>query len=262
MFRRSLSRAGAVAAASTAVILGLALPASAHVTVNPKTLPGGGFGALTFRVPTEKDNASTTKVEVAMPAGQPIASIGVKPVPGWTVQVTKSKLAKPLVSDDGPVTEAVSRITWTATSPATAIAPGQFQEFEISGGPLPKTGTLTFKALQTYSDGSVVRWIETSTPGGAEPEHPAPVLTLTAPAATTAAAPAATAPAATATKQAAPVADSTDNTSRGIAIAALVAGLLGLLLGGIGFLAGRRRGAATAGEPGADREMVGSGRAE
>jgi Domain of unkown function (DUF1775) len=36
-----------------------------------------------------------------------------------------------------------------------------------------------FKALQTYSDGDVVQWIEPTVKGGAEPEHPPPVLKLT-----------------------------------------------------------------------------------
>jgi hypothetical protein len=38
---------------------------------------------------------------------------------------------------------------------------------------------LQFKASQTYSDGEVVQWIEPTVKGGAEPAHPAPVLTLT-----------------------------------------------------------------------------------
>ncbi|HEY3604568.1 MAG TPA: DUF1775 domain-containing protein, partial [Sporichthyaceae bacterium] len=39
---------------------------------------------------------------------------------------------------------------------------------------------LTFKVLQTYSNGDVVRWIEegSDTPGAEAPEHPAPTLEL------------------------------------------------------------------------------------
>ena len=36
-------------------------------------------------------------------------------MPGWTVAVEKTKLAKPVTTDDGQVTEAVTKITWTAT---------------------------------------------------------------------------------------------------------------------------------------------------
>lgn len=169
----------AVATAVTAGLVLLAGPAFAHVTVNPSQAQQGGYTKLTFRVPTESDTLSTTKVEVALPTDQPFASVSVKPHPGWTYSVQKTKLAQPITSDDGDVTEAVSTITWTADKGAE-IKPGEFDEFDISVGPLPKVGSLTFKALQTYSDGSVVRWIDEAKEGQPEPEHPAPVLTLTA----------------------------------------------------------------------------------
>jgi hypothetical protein len=37
---------------------------------------------------------------------------------------------------------------------------------------------IVFKALQTYSDGDIVRWIDEPAPG-VEADHPAPVLKLT-----------------------------------------------------------------------------------
>jgi hypothetical protein len=75
--------------------------------------------------------------------------------------------------------EAVSSITWTAEGP-TGIKPGEFDEFAISLGPLPTEGDeLVFKAVQTYSDGEVVRWIDEAT-GDEEVERPAPIVTLTA----------------------------------------------------------------------------------
>jgi uncharacterized protein len=90
-------------------------------------------------------------------------------------------LAKPVTTDDGTVTEAVREIDWTADSAASAIRPGEFDEFEILAGPLPDTASVTFKAIQTYSDGTIVSWIETPAPGSTtEPDHPAPVLSLSA----------------------------------------------------------------------------------
>lgn len=159
--------------------LALALPASAHVTVNPSTATGGSYSKLTFRVPTESDTASTKKLVVFFPQSTPFASANVKPHPGWTFKVTDHKLAKPITSEGGQVTEAVQKITWTATSAATQIKPGEFDEFDISLGPLPTSGSLAFKALQYYTDGSVVRWIDPTVAGQPEPDHPAPVLTLT-----------------------------------------------------------------------------------
>ncbi|MGH9036128.1 MAG: DUF1775 domain-containing protein, partial [Acidimicrobiia bacterium] len=52
---------------------------------------------------------------------------------------------------------------------------------EISGGPLPDdVDQMTFKAVQTYASGEIVRWIEEATAGGEEPDFPAPVLHLVA----------------------------------------------------------------------------------
>lgn len=217
-------------AAGLVGVLALAAPAAAHVTVNPSQADPGSYARVAFRVPTESDTASTTKLQVYLPTDTPVASVSVEPVPGWTIAVKHSKLATPLKTDDGSVTEAVSRITWTAGAGA-AIKPGQFQEFPVSLGPLPESGSLTFKALQTYSNGTVVRWIETSS-GGTEPANPAPVLTI-APSATP------TAPATTA------AAASTDSgTSAGtaltVAILGLIVGALGLILAGFAVVGSRR----------------------
>jgi uncharacterized protein YcnI len=159
-------------------VLGVTGTAAAHVVTNPGSAAMGSFADISFQVPDEEDAATTTSVVVAFPPDHPIASVDVKALPGWHVTVAHTKLTRPLQSDDGPVTEAVSRITWSGG----AIAPGTFEDFTVSLGPLPTdTGRLVFKAIQTYSNGDVVRWIDTSAPGGAEPEHPAPTLRLTSP---------------------------------------------------------------------------------
>src|SRR5258706_12152464 len=147
-----------VALATGIAVFGFAAAAQAHVTVNPDQATQGGFTRIAFQVPTESDTASTTKLDVFLPTDHPVASVSVMPVPGWTIAVTTSKLATPLTDDDGnKITEAVAQITWTASADG-AIKPGQFQEFAVSLGPLPQTDQLVFKVLQTYSDGSVVRW--------------------------------------------------------------------------------------------------------
>jgi uncharacterized protein YcnI len=168
-------RLPAAALAGATAVLVLAPAAAAHVTIQPKTSEPGGYAKEAFRVPNERDNASTLQVEVAFPADHPLASVAVQPVPGWTATVHKQKLATPLKTDDGEVTEAVSSIVWKGGR----IEPGQFQEFPVSLGPLPtNTHSLVFKTLQTYSDGTVVRWIDVPQQGAPEPEHPAPVLTV------------------------------------------------------------------------------------
>lgn len=172
-------RRGAVAALSTGLILLVgAVPASAHVRVTADSAAPGGYSKVTFRVPDERPDSATVKVEIALPAGQPMASVAVKPVPGWTVTTHQSKLAKPLKAHGGEITSTVSRIVWSGGK----IQPGQFQEFEINLGPLPEEGdSVMFKALQTYDNGEVVRWIDAPAADGSEPEHPAPVLQLVEP---------------------------------------------------------------------------------
>jgi uncharacterized protein YcnI len=142
----------------------LAGPAWAHVTIDPSEAPQGGFATVTFRVPNERDDAATTSVVVEFPPDHPIENASVQPVPGWTATVERSG-------------EAVTRITWTGGP----VQPGEFQQFPVSMGPLPDDADeLVFPAIQTYDSGEVVRWIEETPPSGEEPEHPAPVLTLTA----------------------------------------------------------------------------------
>jgi len=166
--------------AAAVLLLATAIPAGAHITVHSDDAVSGGYGQIAFRVPTESDTAATTSLQVAFPADRRFASVAVRPHPGWTYQVTKSTVDPPLVTDDGvKVTEAVSQIDWTATGPDTAVKPGEYDEFLIEAGPLPKADRLEFKAVQTYSDGTVVRWIDSAAAGSPEPEHPAPVLSIT-----------------------------------------------------------------------------------
>jgi periplasmic copper chaperone A len=170
--------------AALVVVVGMfgAAPAWAHVTVIAQgAAPGASDATITFRVPTESSTLKTNGLKVQLPLETPIASVLLAPTPDWTAKVTTSKLAKPITTDDGQVSEVVSEVDWTAQSASAAIGPGGFGEFTILAGQLPDASQLTFKAIQIYSDGSQVAWIEVPVPGNtAEPEHPAPVLTLSA----------------------------------------------------------------------------------
>jgi uncharacterized protein YcnI len=227
-----------VLAAGAALVLP-ATSALAHVTVNPREATGGGYAKLAFRVPNERDAAGTTKLEVNLPADHPFASVSVRPQAGWTYTVERTKLDPPIKSHDNEISEVVSKITWTGGT----IKPGEFNEFEVSVGPLPSDAdSITFKAIQTYSNGEIVRWIEDATPGGSEPERPAPVLKLTKAAAT--ATTATTAPGSEA--QAGEVAETAgkDAASKSDVDTARTFGILGMAFGLIGFvsaMAARRR---------------------
>jgi uncharacterized protein len=224
---------------AAAALSALALPAAAaaHVTVHPNKLPAGQFTVTGVRVPNEKDDASTTKVDVQMPDG--IASASTQPRDGWTAKVTMEKAAKPIEMHGETSTEEVARITWTADEGA-GVRPGEFVEFPVSlRVPDGAGSTLAFKALQTYSDGEVVRWI-----GAADSERPAPAVAVVAEDAVLEDVPAGAS--AEAQTQATPAAqeEDDDGPSTGLVIAALVLGGLGLLAGLAGLMAARRRPAA------------------
>ena len=250
MRARVLSRTAIVGVIATAGLVLSAIPAFAHITVTPGSVQAGSTAVLTFHVPNEESTADTTKVDVQIPVDHPIAQLLVKPVPGWTVSVKTVKLAKPLVTDDGQFTQAVSEVIWSGGQ----IAPGQFEDFSVSADPLPQgVSQLTFKAIQTYSNGDVVRWIDLRQPGQPEPDHPAPVLNLTA---GTAAAPPASGTSVSGTSgsgasgsgaaSASAVTTGSDDIARDIAIGGVVIGLLGLALGGLGWRRGRAATASSA----------------
>jgi periplasmic copper chaperone A len=110
---------------ATAVLTVLAgSTASAHVAVSPDTAVGGSEAQLTFRAPDEEAAAQFTKLVIHLPAAQPLASLATRPIPGWTASLTKSKLPKPITTDDSTATEYTSTITWSATD--GGVAPDQY----------------------------------------------------------------------------------------------------------------------------------------
>ncbi|WP_230195255.1 YcnI family protein [Streptomyces sp. NBC_00080] len=245
---RIATRVAAAAAVAGSAVLVLSSPAFAHVSVAAEgTAAKGGYAVVDFKVPNERDNASTTKLEVTFPTDHPLASAMPEPISGWKIEVTKSKLAKPIELHGKQISEAVSKITWTATG--KGIEAGYFQKFPVSVGALPEDADeLVFKAIQTYSNKEVVRWIEVQEDGAEEPENPAPVLALAAASEDehshgTSAEDASDessddAKAAASTTEAASDSDSSDTTARVLGVVGIVVGAAGVAYG---VLAGRRR---------------------
>ena len=236
-------------AVAAAVAAALALPATAaaHVTLQPSTAPADGFTRLDVRVPNERDDAATTKVDVQLPPG--FAFVSYEPRPGWKVTVKREKTDEPIEVEGGfEIDEQVSQITWSGGR----IGPGEFVDFGLSLR-MPKGeggDKLTFKALQTYDDGDVVRWI-----GPEDADEPAPIVTLTDPAtggghgapgstggdtsvSSTGAQEPAGAENASATTETAG-----DDGGDGLAIAALAVAVLALIAGLAALVAARRKGA-------------------
>ncbi len=234
MHRRSLWLAATFVVASPAA-------AQAHVSLHPNAIPAGSFVTTNIRVPNEENTASTTAVKVKLPAGV-LSALGAPPA-GWTFAAKTKKLAKPIKTDDGVVTAETTEVDYTGGR----IRPGAFESFPLTLS-IPasaKAGdVLAFPTVQTYSNGHVARWI-----GDATDDRPAPTVDVTAaggalldvtggdagppaklPANLVGGAQAAAAPAATIVRK----------QSNGLAIAALIVGALGLLLG-VTALAGRRK---------------------
>ncbi len=236
---------------AAALSLVTALPAAAHVTVQPGEANKGGYAKLAFRVPNESATAGTIKLEVSFPQDTPFSSVRTKPLAGWTAAITKEQLATPIKQGEREITQVVRTVTWTA-QPGVRIGPDEFTEFEISAGPLPDADQLLLPAVQTYDDGKVVSWDAPPAAEGAdEPDHPAPVLALVAAEgdghgggstdqAVAAGAEADSAPGDT------QVASGQDDTARWLGGAGLAVGALGIGLAGGALLAGRRRGASQA----------------
>ncbi|WP_329118325.1 YcnI family copper-binding membrane protein [Streptomyces sp. NBC_01353] len=172
-----IALAGGIAVSSVVLLSGTAF---AHVSVQPQgEAAKGGYATVNVKVPNERDNASTVKVEINFPTDHPLASVMPQPLSGWKAEVTKAKLAKPLELHGKKINEVVSKVTWTADG--SKIGPGQFQQFPLSLGRLPENADqLVLKAIQTYDNNEVVRWIEEPKEGAAEPQNPAPVLKLSA----------------------------------------------------------------------------------
>jgi uncharacterized protein YcnI len=166
-------RARAAGVLGAGVLLAIAVPlsASAHVTVSPYGAAAGSFALLTFTVPNESATAATVKIEIDIPEATPFPEVSYVPLPGWTVELVTAPLDKPVKFDGNEITDAVTKVIWSADE-GSELADGQLGLFHLSVGPVPDTGHIVLPAIQTYSDGSVVKWDETSH----DAENPAPVL--------------------------------------------------------------------------------------
>jgi uncharacterized protein YcnI len=141
-----------IAAAGVAALLTLASAAHGHVTVQPDEAVVGSFARFVVRVPNERDAATTTKIEVRFP---PLAFVSFQPKEGWKRTVTMTKLEEPIEVFGERITEAVETVTWSGGE----IGPGEFDEFGFSARVPESQAVLEFAALQTYSNGELVRWI-------------------------------------------------------------------------------------------------------
>jgi uncharacterized protein YcnI len=129
--------------------------AGAHAVVSPPVAKSGALQYYTLSVPTEKEGAKTTKIELDVPPGFAVDSY--QPAPGWKRQVVAKGSGEDAV---------VSKVVWSGGSTPT-------EEDSVFGfnASATKAQNYTFHVEQTYSDGSVVDWT-----GPESSDTPAPVV--------------------------------------------------------------------------------------
>ena len=123
-------------------VLAIPAAASAHARVSPAVSLAGALQFYTLAVPTEKDNATTTKIVLTVPSGFSIDSFA--PSPGWRRSLAQKGSGEAAV---------VQKVTWTGGHVPT----GEDSVFQFLAQPAAAR-TYTFTVQQTYSDGSIVNW--------------------------------------------------------------------------------------------------------
>jgi periplasmic copper chaperone A len=223
--------------------------AQAHISLHPNTIPAGAFATLDVRVPGEQEGAHVTKVDVLFPTG--FTGVDYENVPGWSTKVIESKLATPIKEDGETIDTEVSQIVWSWVGPLGKVGNGQFIQFPLSLAiPADPTGkALEFRTVQSYSNGQVIHWIDPSLAA----EHPAPRINVTTRGgviqdiAGDEAGPTADQTASSQTASSQPATSptgaksSSGGASKGLGIAALIVGALGLLAGIVALVSSRRR---------------------
>ncbi|MFD6634321.1 DUF1775 domain-containing protein [Micromonospora chalcea] len=175
-----MTRQGRWAAALLAAVLagavswpGAASAAGVTVTTSPAEVRQGDAIQLSVVVPADRPGSRTTKIELTMPPDAPIGEVYPLSVPDWAPTITTRTLDQPVpgmhAAELNQVTHAVTWLRVPGTGSGAAQLP-------LGMGPMPATDRLTFTVVQTYADGTVVRWAD---PAGGK--HPAPTVELLPP---------------------------------------------------------------------------------
>jgi len=169
----SLRTHRAAAVLSVALLtLAIAAPALGHVTVpDGAAVPSGSSSVIHLRVPHGCDGAATDTIEVQLPDG--VVSAKPEHVPGWTLEVESVESA-PYAEYGTTKTERVGVIRWSGGD----LPDFAFYDFGIRATFLLDPGTVVgIPVVQKCGDAEIA-WIEPVVEGQAEPEHPAPTITI------------------------------------------------------------------------------------
>jgi uncharacterized protein YcnI len=238
MKTRTAARLLAVTAGVSLSTLGLAAPASAHVTVTPEETAAGSFTVVTMSVPHGCEGSPTTKVAIQIP--EDILAVTPTRNPYYNLAKKMQKLPEPVTDAHGnEVTERVGSVVYTAK---TSLPDGQRDAFELSLQLPEKAGeTLAFPAIQTCEKGETA-WTEipTGDQDEEELEHPAPAFEITK-AVEEGEVSATSDGAEESTGASGAEADDDSDTSTTLGIIGVVLGALGLVVGGAALVQVRRR---------------------
>ena len=223
--------------------------ASAHVTIQEESVVAGSYAILTVGVPHGCDGSPTTEVRIQMPESIPAVTPTINA--NWDVEKVMETLDEPIQGEHGEITERVSEVVYTAKTP---LPDGYRDAFELSiKVPDDATGLMFFPTVQICEAGET-DWIEIPADGQDpfELESPSPFVNVVAGTDTEAGhSDGDTATDGDSAEEATTdtvVTDSTDDadesdddgSSNGLAIAALVVGVLGLGTGAVAIARTRK----------------------
>ncbi len=212
-------------------LLVTARPAHARVSIVPGTVKGGGTETFAIRLANERTDTSSDRLELVLPRDIPL-SVQASPRPGWTVTINRRPIDPPAKVGGTVVDEVAESIVWDGGR----VRPGQFEQFIVTLGGLPRDGLLSFEVIQRYTNGDVDRWTDASVPRGRTAGLPTVTLGSGVAATPTKRAVTPTAGDSTAGQASADPVESAADTSGGHTGSVNVTLLVGLVLVGAGLL--------------------------
>ena len=140
-----------------ALFCAISAPAAAHVTLEYQVANAGSYYKGSFKVGHGCGASPIKQILVTVPAG--VQGAKPMPKPGWTIEVTRSKLAEARQDHGKTITEDVARISWTAKTPADYLQNDWYDEFVLRAKLPAKAGTIYWPVSQICEEGKV-DWIE------------------------------------------------------------------------------------------------------
>jgi uncharacterized protein YcnI len=136
-----------VGVAAVVVALAAVPAAQAHIQVSPSEAAPGDAVKVTLLVPNEEGKPAT-RIELKVPGN--VLPFSYEDTPGWTRKVVAA------------ANGSIDRIVWIGSLPGE-----NFVEFSFLAAMPEQPGDVSWKALQVYQGGEIVRWI--GPPGSDQP---------------------------------------------------------------------------------------------